>query len=280
MRQGSKHLSDQEMRELHWAYTNLEHPSLAARLSNLLAEPLEELFSLLPKSWKMRLDKALKANSYRTVRIAIASMNLGGPARPQNRLHKLLVLGTGAAGGYFGPLSLLIELPVTTTLILRSIANIAHAQGEDLNNQDTRMACVQVFALGARTRDDEAADTGYYALRTILGFHFERDILEYASNATGPHIPAFIDFTRAVAARFGVLISDAAAVKLVPVAGAITGAGLNLIFMKHFQDVATGHFIVRRLERKHGSELIRKEYQNLMDQELEQERDFSPVEGW
>ncbi len=279
MSQG-QHLSAGEMNELRWAYRNLEHPSFAARLSNLLAEPIEEAISLLPKRWKQRFNKTLKANSYRTVSIAISSMNLGSTPRPQNRLHKFLVMGTGAAGGYFGPLTLLAELPVTTTLILRSIANIARTQGEDLNDLDSRMACVQVFALGARTRDDESADTGYYALRTILGFHFERDILQYASNATGPHIPVFIEFTRAVAARFGVLISDSLAVKMVPIAGAVTGAGLNLIFMKHFQDVATGHFLIRRLERKFGSELIRNEYQKMREQELEEEREFSPVEGW
>jgi hypothetical protein len=273
-------LSDREMMELRWAHQHLEHPSLAARMSNILAEPIEEAISLLPKTWKKRLDKTLKANSYRTVRLAIFSMNLGGIPRPQNRLHKLFALSTGAAGGFFGPLTLLVELPVTTTLILRSIANIAHTQGEDLRSQDTRMACVQVFALGARTDEDESADTGYYALRTILGLHFERDIMEYAANAHGPHIPAFIELTRAVAARFGVMISDTMAVRMVPIAGAITGATLNFIFMKHFQDVATGHFVVRRLEREYGSDYIKKEYQKLVEQELEDEKEFSPVVGW
>ena len=276
----SDRLSKRDTFELRWAYQKLEHPSLAARLSNILAEPLEEGISLLPKTWRTRLDKTLKANTYRTVRFAIFSMNLGGSVRPQNLLHKLLATSTGAASGFFGPLTLLLELPVSTTLILRSIANIARTQGENLNDQDTRMACVQVFALGARTKDDESADTGYYALRTILGLHFERDILEYAANATGPHIPAFIEFTRAVAARFGVLISDKLAVQMVPIAGAVSAATLNYIFMKHFQDVATGHFVVRRLERKYGSEFIKKEYQQLKEEEIEMEKAFSPVQGW
>jgi hypothetical protein len=273
-------LTEHEMVQLRWAYRNLEHPSLAARLSNLLAEPIEEAISLLPKPWKRRLDEILKANSYRTVKVAIFTMNLGAEIRPQNRLHKLFALCTGAAGGFFGPLTLLAELPITTTLIIRSIANIARTQGEDLNDMDTRMACVQVFALGARTSDDESADTGYYALRTILGLHFERDILEYAANAHGPHIPAFIELTQAVAARFGVLISDKVALQMVPIAGAASGATLNYIFMKHFQDVATGHFVVRRLERKYGSDLIRNLYQSLAEEEAEVEKEYSPVVGW
>lgn len=273
-------LSDHEMVQLRWAYENLEHPSLAARLSNLLAEPIEEAISLLPKAWKSRLDETLRANSYTTVRLAIFTMNLNGNIRPQNRVHKLLAMCTGAAGGFFGPLTLLAELPITTTLILRSIANIARTQGEDLNDMAARMACVQVFALGARTSDDEAADTGYYALRTILGLHFERDILEYAANAHGPHIPAFIELTQAIASRFGVLISDKVALQMVPIAGAASGATINYLFMKHFQDVATGHFVVRRLERKYGSECIKNLYQSLAEEEAELEKEYSPVVGW
>jgi hypothetical protein len=142
------------------------------------------------------------------------------------------------------------------------------------------MACVYTFALGARTKDDEAADVGYYALRTLLGLHFARDIIEYATSAAGPHIPAFIGLTRAVAARFGVIISDKAALQMVPVAGAVTGAGLNIIFMNHFQHVAKGHFIVRRLERKYGVDMIKDEYHKLKLEETDAERDFSPVEGW
>lgn len=276
----NKILTKGEMHQLRWAYENLEHPSLAARLSNLLAEPIEEAVSLLPKAWKKRLDKTLKANSYRTVKLALFTMNLSGVARPQNRLHKLFAIGTGAAGGFFGPLTLVAELPVTTTLIIRSIANIARTQGEDLNDEDTRLACVQVFALGARTKDDESADTGYYALRAILGLHFERDILEYAAHAKGPHIPAFIELTQAIAARFGVLISDKAALQMVPIAGAASGAMVNYLFMKHFQDVATGHFVVRRLERKYGSDVIKDLYHRLAEEERESEQEYSPVEGW
>ena len=62
-------LSDQAMKELRWAYKQLEHPSLASRLSNQLAEPLEELIELLPQTWQVRIDKTLKANTYRTVRL-------------------------------------------------------------------------------------------------------------------------------------------------------------------------------------------------------------------
>ena len=43
--------SEDELAELKWAYEHLEHPSLGARLSSVLATPIEEGMKLLPKSF-------------------------------------------------------------------------------------------------------------------------------------------------------------------------------------------------------------------------------------
>jgi len=34
----------------------------------------------------------------------------------------------------------------------------------------------------------------------------------------------------------------------------------NTLFIDHFQDMARGHFIVRRLERKYGKEVVEETY--------------------
>jgi len=49
----------------------------------------------------------------------------------------------------------------------------------------------------------------------------------------------------------------------VPVAGAVGGATINVLFIDHFQGLARGHFIVRRLERKYGLETVRTSYASL-----------------
>ncbi len=273
-------LSDEELAELRWAYKHLEHPSLAARLTSRLASPIAEGLSLLPKTWRRRLDRSAEASISQSLRLAIATLDNVGATSTNNWLHKFVAVGAGAAGGFLGPLTLLAELPLTTVLMMRSIAEIARSEGEDFSRKDARLACVQVFALGGRTREDEDADLGYYGLRVALGLYFERDILEYAANVQGPHIPAAIEMIRAISARFGVVISDKAAAQMVPIAGALSGALLNLIFMNHYQDVAKGHFIVRRLERQYGSDFVRDEYQRLTDEEIEAEKEFSPLEGW
>lgn len=215
--------------------------------------------------------------------LALFSLREPSPERirpPAMIRHKLMASGTGAVGGFFGPLSTLAELPVTTTLMMRSIADIAFSEGERLrDNADARMACIQVFALGGRTRDDEDAEVGYYGMRLTLSLHFE-NVIEYIGKTEGPHIPGIINLVRAVAARFGVVVSDKFAAQMVPIAGAISGATLNLIFMQHYQSVARGHFIVRRLERTYGAERIRDAYRHLAELERSEEQAFSPIEGW
>jgi hypothetical protein len=213
------------------------------------------------------------------MRLAVASMGRIPPNAAHDKLHRLLAATVGAAGGFLGPLMLLAELPIITVLMLRSIADVAHSEGEDLSTPEARHACVLVFALGGRTSKDRAADTGYYGLRLTLGLHFSRAPLHLGAAGT-KHIPGGIELLRGVAARFGATISDSVAVRLVPVAGAMSGAMLNLAFMQHFQDIARGHFIVRRLERRYGADPVRIAYERLAREETETSKEFSPLEGW
>lgn len=270
-------------RELIWSYRQLEHPSLAARLSDVIASPIGEGLKLLPRDWRKRIDRGVEASMLQAFNLALLSLRDQSEARPgtaSNLSHKLLATSAGAVGGFFGPLSTLAELPITTTLMMRSIADIAVNEGEQLrDNPDARLACVQVFALGGRTQDDEDAEVGYYGMRITLGLHFE-SVIEYVGKADGPHIPTIINLVRAVAARFGVVLSDKFAAQMVPVAGAMSGAALNLLFMQHYQQVARGHFIVRRLERHYGVDRVRDAYRRLGELEHAEERDYSPIEGW
>jgi len=48
---------------------------------------------------------------------------------------------------------------------------------------------------------------------------------------------------------------------MVPIAGAVGGVALNILFSRHFQSLAEGHFTVRRLERKYGGDAVRQAYE-------------------
>ena len=42
--------------------------------------------------------------------------------------------------------------------------------------------------------------------------------------------------------------------------GAVAGSTINIVFTDHFQEVAKGHFTIRRLEREYGADVVRAEY--------------------
>ena len=55
-------------------------------------------------------------------------------------------------------------------------------------------------------------------------------------------------------------LSAKAAAQAIPAIGAAGGAIINTLFVDHFQDMARGHFIVRRLERKYSREIVEETY--------------------
>ena len=78
--------------------------------------------------------------------------------------------------------------------------------------------------------------------------------------------PILLKFVTQIAARFGLVVTQKAAAQALPVVGALGGAAINYAFIEHFQEVARGHFTVRRLERLYGKDKIRNEYDQIAQQ--------------
>lgn len=252
----------QDMAALKMACACLEHPSLAARLSNVLGTPIETALALLPPRWSRQLHSASEAAITRALNAAVNSLHRRRELVPHPGFYKGLVAGSGALGGFFGLPGLLLEIPVTTTLMLRAIAEIAREEGETLAAPQTRAACLEVFALGGRTEIDDAAETGYYGVRLALAGYLSGSLSALIGGESAAPL-ALAGLIRAVAARFGVTLSQRAAAQLVPIIGAVGAASINTIFMQHFQTMARGHFTVRRLERKYGEALVEANYEAL-----------------
>ncbi|CAL1241245.1 EcsC family protein [Candidatus Methylocalor cossyra] len=257
-------LSPADWEALRQAHRRLEHPGFAARVSSRLGAPLEKILGALPDPWCESLQKALHTTLERTLAVAIHSLGKERPMGRSTRYHKLLGALSGAAGGLFGLPAVLAELPVTSAIMLRSIADIARSQGEDLSDPEARLACMEVFALGGRSKGDRAADTGYYGIRIALGLHLSRlpqRVVNQGIVQWNP--PSLVRFIAEIAARFGVVVTEKAAVQMVPIIGAGTGSLVNVVFMEHFQEIARAHFTMRRLERTYGTALMRAEYRRL-----------------
>jgi hypothetical protein len=257
-------LSYEDYVSLKQAHAHLETPSFAVRLSNVIGTPIEMGLKLMPQGLYRGLHRTAEKAVWRALNVAVSGLKRKrGPA--SDFCYKLAGITGGAVGGFFGGPALLLELPLTTLVMLRSIADIARSQGENLDDLETRLACLEVFALGGRSSEDDAADLGYYGLRLALEAPISGASRYIAENGVVGRAgsPLLVDFIATVSKRFGVTLSEKAAAEIVPVIGAAGGAFINSIFIQHFQDMARGHFTIRRLERKYGSLLVRSQYDKL-----------------
>jgi EcsC protein family len=161
-------LSHEDGEALRQAKRLLEHPSLAAKITRIIGIPIEKGVALLPATWSEVVNDATSAALERAVNVALLTMNDTGIRASSNMIHKLAVSAAGAAGGLFGLPALAVELPVSTTVILRSIADIARSEGERLTSPEAKLACLEVFAFGGPSPGDHATKTGYFAIRASL----------------------------------------------------------------------------------------------------------------
>ena len=256
-------LATEDEQALAEAVRLLEYASLATRLSNLLGKQLSNATLLLPEKIRSMASRTATMALTSAMKIALKSLDQQ-PGVAKTLYHKTLATASGAAGGALGIAALPVELPISTTIILRAIADVARSEGENLKDPRTAIACLEVFALGGRSPADDDMESSYFAARAFLAKSVsDATKLLVAQGAAQEGAPVFVRLISQIAARFGVVVSQKAAAQAVPVLGAIAGAGVNYAFVDHFQGLARGHFTVRRLERKYGADHIRLEYDRL-----------------
>lgn len=271
-----------ELRLLTEAAAYLENPSLLMQLANAVGKPLEFVVRAVDKVVPGRVEDAVTAALRTALNIAVSTIpdestttqpaadaDLRQVGKMPAFLHKLSVAITGTAGGLFGIAGLALELPVTTTLMFRSIASIAREFGEDLSEPEVRLQCLTVFCLGGAGSSDDAMESAYLsarwglqemltqAARTVAGMSAEQLTSAIQKGAA----PALVNLLSRIAAKFNVTVSQKALVQAVPVLGAATGATINVAFIDHFNRVARYHFGLRSLERKYGLERTQSAYQ-------------------
>jgi hypothetical protein len=259
-------LDEEDRAALLAAVRCLEHPGFAARLTNLVGQPVELIGRALPPAATQAIAAGTTRALNAALRVALMTLKRAPRARSP-RLYATLATASGAAGGAFGLVGLPIELPVSTVIMLRAIAEIARHAGEDLTSPEAALACIQVFALGGPRPGREAAESGYFAVRGVLAksvseaarYVAQRGLIEEGA-------PALVRLLNLIAARFGIAVTQKLAAQAIPVLGAVSGAAVNYAFIDHFQDLAAGHFTVRRLERLYGKDVVRKAYEELRAQ--------------
>ena len=166
-------LTRTDLDTLREAYERLENPSLAIRLSSTLGMPVEAVTRELSKRAPDAVVDAVSSSARKAIEVVLQtsmkSIRSSESMSASPGLHKVAAATTGAVAGFFGVQSLIVELPVTTGIMFRSIADIARAEGESPDDPETIMNCMEVFAMGSRlSSQDDAAETSYYGVRLAL----------------------------------------------------------------------------------------------------------------
>lgn len=256
--------SEPDIKELQVAKDLLENPGLAAKLSDMAGTPIEKSFEFLPANWNSKLSEITQSALMKSLDVAVYSMKDIPGEESSNLWHKLGAAFSGGVGGLFGLSALAVELPVSTSIILRSIADVARSEGESVSDIATKLACIEVFALGGNNVNVKATESGYFAVRTALAKSVTEAAEHILKKGVADHAtPALVKLVAKVAERFGVQVTQKAAAQAIPAIGAAGGAIINTLFIDHYQDMARGHFIVRKLERKYGHQVVRDHYQSL-----------------
>jgi hypothetical protein len=264
----SMHAAD--VHALSDAVRAIERPGVGARLANLVGSPIERLVGLLPKRASGVISAAARKAIHGALNLSLRTLATNDPFAPgepppaSNGWHKVASAASGAVGGAFGLVALAIELPVSTTIMMRSIADVARSEGADLADRQTQLECVMVLALGGNATSDDAAEVGYFAVREAMTRAVSSAAAHLARHGLAKEgAPALVRLITLIAEHYSVNVTEKAAAQMVPLIGAVGGAAVNTIFIDHFQTVARGHFAVRRLERKYGEATVREKYREL-----------------
>jgi hypothetical protein len=144
----------------------------------------------------------------------------------------------GAAGGAGGIATAIAELPVTLTLILGAVQDVAARAGFDPRAEPTRRECLRVFGAGGPLSRDDGVDTAFIAARLTL---------------TGPAIGSVL---AAVVPRLATSMGQKLLAQSVPVIGAVAGAGLNAAYLHYYREMAAVRFGLIALAASHDPDRV------------------------
>ncbi|OYY78112.1 MAG: hypothetical protein B7Y43_06745 [Sphingomonas sp. 28-62-20] len=219
-------------------------------------EGADKLIDWLPDNFEDKLQGVVDLALRQSYAIAFSTHGRrhkrGRKILNREGFHRFLAGVAGAIGGAGGIATTLADLAFTTTLVLRSIQEIAISYGEDLDDPDVRAHCIAVFGTGGPLVDDDSLDTALWAGRIALSHQ--------SVSAT----------IRAVVPQLGKTLSEGLLTRAAPLVGAVAGAAINSAFMGYYQRMAHVNFRLRQLSSDHTPKEILACFARVVD--LERER--------
>ena len=270
MRTNTK-IAQEDYEALKRAKNLLETETFTEKASNLIGKPIEQAIDALPEKVKSNIEKVSTKALGGLVQISSMTLKTAPYKKSNEELHKFATAVSGFVSGFFGLAAFTAEIVTTTSLMFRSILEIAQSEGENVNDPKTQIAALEVFGMGSLNGENSPNNSSYYAFRSSLAKSVEEATKAIAKHGAKifkeKNAPALIKLIAKIAERFGMQVSEKAALEFIPIIGAVGAAAVNYAFTDLFQKKARGHFIVRRLERKYGKETVEEIYKQITFEE-------------
>jgi hypothetical protein len=200
---------------------------LGVQLLTMVGGKAEQLLDRLPVAVRGKLEEATET----ALKLAMRAANSSRKTVPDQAdwVNTAMTTAMGAAGGMGGLPTALVELPATTTVLLRIIQGVAAEHGFDPAAKSVQFDCIRVFAAAGPLAEDDGADLGFVTLRLTL---------------TGGAMHRLI---ATVAPRLATVLGQKLATQTIPVLGAVAGATTNYVYSGYYREIAHVHFGLRRL---------------------------------
>ncbi len=239
---------DVETRLKDLAMRHARAGNLGIQMLNLIGGQAETLLSRLPDPVRNRLGEATEQALRAAMQAAHRSRDVVSDA--PGWWSRALSTAMGAAGGMGGLPTALAELPVTTTVLLRAIQDVAVEHGFDPAEPGVHYDCIQIFAAAGPLDHDDGSDLAFLSTRVAV---------------TGTAVQALIS---RVAPRLATVLGQKLAAQTVPVLGAAAGAATNYAYTSYYQQMAHVHFGLRRLaiEADRDHDVLVDEFRKLVEQ--------------
>lgn len=255
----TSNISLEDLKLLEEAKSTMNNIGWAMRNVNKIGSTLETGANFIPEKVLNKLQKGMHSILVGVVKANLLTIKKNKIfSKPSNKTYKALVTGTGILSGFFGSTTgvgtavFISELTLTTKFLMRTIMDIARSEGEDIYSIEGQMACLEVFALGGDSKEDDGLETSYYTTRVALSSAIQ--------NVTAQGINSFVS---KIVTRWSIQVTEKIVAQAAPVLGAVGGGSINYIFINHFQKMASAHFTIKRLERKYGEDKIKESFKNL-----------------
>ncbi|MEQ8895765.1 MAG: EcsC family protein [Roseovarius sp.] len=201
--------------------------NVGIQVLNVIGGQAESLLQRLPSG--VRTQLAERTDQALNMAMDAAHRSRGVIEVSPGWMSRALTTAMGAAGGMGGLPTALAELPVTVTVLLRAIQDVAVEHGFDPEEPGVQYDCIQVFAAAGPLDHDDGSDLAFLSTRMAV---------------TGTAIKSLI---ARVAPRLATVLGQKLAAQTVPVLGAAAGAATNYAYTSYYQQMAHVHFGLRRL---------------------------------